>query len=403
LLRDWRSLAALFFLTSTLESMAMGHLSAFTPLYLREFGLQPEEIARLTGLLAALMMGVAFPLAPLWGAIAERYARKPVVLRSQLVEAVAFTLLAVAPDLTWVVISRLLLGLSFGNVSVLIATQTLLTPSPRLGSAIATVQAAMPIAASIGPPLGAALLPQLGPRGLFLLDAVGCLTAALLIAVFMPEPDTPRSSTHVLRAAGQTIARVWHRPPLRWNFVAWFLTRGALAVLSAYIPVQIVHLVEDPAPAIGLVLGVYGLIMAAATWLGGMFVDRIGPTRLYRPAMMAGALAGLGVALAPSLPVLAVFVWLAAVPLALTGTILYTHLARVLQPSERTPVLSLTPFPRNTAMFALPALASLIAGFGPGAALLLAAIAYAGAAAVGWQLRAASTVRLAEDDAPGRT
>ena len=37
----------------------------------------------------------------------------------------------------------------------------------------------MPIASSIGPPLGAFLLPQLGVRGLFLLDAAVCLTCHL--------------------------------------------------------------------------------------------------------------------------------------------------------------------------------------------------------------------------------
>jgi predicted MFS family arabinose efflux permease len=202
------------------------------------------------------MMAVAFPLAPLWGALAERYARKPVVLRSQLIEAVAFVLLAAAPDLTWVAVARILLGLCFGNVSVLIATQSLLTPARRLGTGIATVQAAMPIAASLGPPIGALLLPSIGVRGLFLLDAGGCLLAALLIGTLMPEPNTPRSSRSVLATAGHTIARVWQRPPLRWNFVAWFLTRGALAVLSAYIPVKIIFLTDDPAPAIGVVLGV---------------------------------------------------------------------------------------------------------------------------------------------------
>jgi predicted MFS family arabinose efflux permease len=131
---------------------------------------------------------------------------------------------------------------------------------------------------------------------------------------------------------------------------------------------------------------VYGLIMAAATWAGGILVDRIGPMRLFRPCMIAGALACLGIALAPSLPVLAVFVWLAAPPLAVTGTILYTHLTRVLAPAERTPVLSLTPLPRNSAMFAVPALAALLVTFGPSAALSLAALTYAGAAAVGWVL-----------------
>src|SRR5213078_1456286 len=97
----------------------------------------------------------------------------------------------------------------------------------------------------------------------------------------------PRTGTPVLTVARQTLVRVWRRLPLRWNFATWFLTRGALAVMTAYIPVQIVHLAEDPAPAIGLVLGVYGLIMDAATWAGGLLVDRVGPERLFRPCMVA--------------------------------------------------------------------------------------------------------------------
>src|SRR5262249_61976944 len=119
-------------------------------------------------------------------------------------------------------------------------------------------------AAGVGPPGGGARPPPIGVRPLFAVDAVACLTAGLLIAFFMPEPSTPRSDKPVLAAARHSLAMVWQRPPLRWNFAAWFLVRGSTAVLSAYIPVKIVLLADDPAPAIGLVLGVYGAIMAVA-------------------------------------------------------------------------------------------------------------------------------------------
>jgi predicted MFS family arabinose efflux permease len=389
-LQNWRALAVLFFTTSTLESVAMGHLSAFTPLYLTGFGLSPEDVARLTGLLTAGTMAIAFPLSPLWGAIAERYARKPVVVRSQFAEAVAYALLAFAPDLPWVVAARLLLGLAFGNVAILIAVQTLLTPPRRVGSAIATVQSAMPIAASLGPPLGAALLPHIGVRTLFVLDAAACLTAGLLIAFLMPEPSTPRSDKPVLTAARHSLAMVWQRPPLRWNFAAWFLVRGATAVLSAYIPVKIVSLTDDPAPAIGLVLGVYGAIMAVATWLGGQIADRVDPLRLFWPAMVVATVSITALALAPTLPLLAASVWVSALPTAVSSTLLYMHLTQTVAPAERAPILALTPVPRNTAMFVLPAVAGLLAGLSVGAALGVAAVAFAAATGTGWVLAALS-------------
>ncbi len=73
----------------------------------------------------------------------ERFAGKPVVVRSQLIEAVAYALLWFAPNLGWVVFARLLLGLTFGNVAVMIATQTLLTPNRHMAAAMATVQASI--------------------------------------------------------------------------------------------------------------------------------------------------------------------------------------------------------------------------------------------------------------------
>ncbi|HZR99374.1 MAG TPA: MFS transporter [Chloroflexota bacterium] len=391
-MRDWRAVAGLFFLTCSLEALAQGHLNAFTPLYLREFGLSPEEIAQWTGLLTALTMLIAFPLAPLWGALAERYARKPVVVRSQFIEAVAYGILAWAPDLHWVIFARLLLGLTFGNVAVIIATQTLLTPNRYIANAISTVQAAINIASSLGPPLGAWLLPMVGARGLFAFDAAVCLTAGLLNTAFMPEPSTPRSNAPVLAMAGRTIVTVWQRPLLRWNFAGWFLTRGALSILSVYIPVQIVHIAPNPAPAIGMVMGVYGAIMAVGTWAAGFLVARVTPTRLFLLSMAGAAIGSVGVAMAPSLVPLAVCAWLTAVPGALSHTCLYTHLAHHLKPTERTPVMSLTPFPRNTAMFVIPGMAAAVAALGPAAALALAAAAYALATVVGWQMAAATQV-----------
>jgi DHA1 family multidrug resistance protein-like MFS transporter len=385
--RGWRSLAALFFTTSALESMAMGHLSAFTPLYLKGFGLAPDEVARLTGLLAALMMGVAFPLAPLWGALAERYSRKLVIVRSQYIEAVAYTLCAISPNLAGFFVARLVLGLTFGNIAIVIATQSLLTPDRRMASAIALVQGANPIAMSIGPPLGALILPLVGLRGLFLTDGLACLLAAVLVTLFMPEPPGRNRRTTVAAHLRGSIDMVWRRPVMRWNFLAWYLTRGSMGIVDTYLPVRIGEVVTtDPAPAIGGIVGLYGFLTATATWTTGRIVDRFGPARLFWPAMLVACSAAIGIALSPVLWLLAVCAWLRSVPIALTNTVLYAHLAQVVRREERAPIMSLTPVPRNVAQFSLPLLAAAFAGLGASAALLVGAATYAAAAGVGWLL-----------------
>jgi DHA1 family multidrug resistance protein-like MFS transporter len=269
-IRDWRAVTALFMTSTLLESLAMGHLSAFTPLFLGDALHVPRhEIGPWTGLLTAATFAVGFPLAPLWGSLAERYTHKLLIVRSQYIQAVAYIVCGLAPDLGWFLVARLLLGLALGNIALVIATQSLLTPDRRIGSAIAVVQAANPIAVSFGPPLGALALPWLGLRGLFIADALGCLLAGVLITLMMPEPAPRNFQRSVAANVRKSVGIVWRRPVLRWNFAIWYLTRGATNVVDSYLPVRIGELTADPAPAIGTVMGVYGALTTLGTWWAG--------------------------------------------------------------------------------------------------------------------------------------
>ncbi len=390
---SWRAVNLLFLVTTTLESLAMGHLTAFTPLFLGELGLPDDDVGLWTGLLFAAMMAIAFPLAPFWGALAERYSRRLIIVRSQYLEAVGYATMALAPDIWWLLGSRLVLGLTFGNIAVIIATQTLITPRRHVGTAIATVQIAAPIAASFGPPIGAALIGWIGLRGLFMLDAFAALLAGLLVTFLMPEPVVATGRASVLARAGQAAVFVWKRRAIRWNFAAWFFSQGARTIVDAYLPLRIAQLVPDPAPAIGLVLGVYGLLTTAATWLSGRLVDDRGGVRWLAPTMIAATLATLGLALATDLRALAVLAWCRALPFAAASTLLYGHLARVLPAERQTSVMALTPMPRNVAAFLLPLLAAAAAPLGVGAALAVGATAYGGCAVAGWLM-----VRTGDDE-----
>ena len=161
-----------------------------------------------------------------------------------------------------------------------------------------------------------------------------------------------------------------------------------MAILDTYLPVRIGELVPlNPAPVIGLVLGVYGVLTTVATWLTGRVVDRVGPAQLFWPAMVLATLTATVTAIAPVVWLLAVATWLRSVPVALTGTVLYAHLAQSVTREERAPVMSLTPVPRNFAQFSLPLLAAVAANVSTGGALLVGAAIYASAAVIGWLMK----------------
>jgi predicted MFS family arabinose efflux permease len=370
---SWRGTNLLFLACSAVQSAADGHMTAFTPLLLHDLGLGPSEIATWTGLLVAITMAMAMPMAPFWGVLAERFSRRPIILRTYLLLAAALVIAAWAADVRWLIAARMLMGLCHGSGGVIIATQAMLTPSDRLGSAIATVQVSQPIAASLGPPIGALLIPHIGLRGLFMADAVVILIAALAIALLMPEPADRVQGGSVMRRTGEVFHLVWKTPPIRWNFICAFLTRGATSVVDAYLPVRITQVATDPATAIGWILGIYGLLTTFATWLVGRVIDRTEAAVLYWRAMLFATIVAAGLALSPSLLWLGVLAALRSIPVACSNTVLYAHAARVLAAAEQTAVFSLSPLPRNASQIVFPLLAALVAGLAPGAALGLGA------------------------------
>jgi nitrate/nitrite transporter NarK len=79
---SWVWLLGLFTLASLVDAGFYGQINAFTPLQLKAYHLTPAQVTTATGLLASLTWAIGIPFLPLWGALADRYSRQPVIVRS---------------------------------------------------------------------------------------------------------------------------------------------------------------------------------------------------------------------------------------------------------------------------------------------------------------------------------
>lgn len=395
--QNWRFLMVLFSVSTFLELTAYGHLMAFTPLYLEnELGVPVDEIPRWAGLLAASSLAVAAPLSPFWGALADRYSRKAVIVRAQFVEAVAYALLALSTDVWQVLAIRLLLGLSFGNIAVVMATQSMATPDRRVGTAMGVIQMSSTIAVSAGPLVGSLLINSFGLRTMWAFDSAVALTAALLVTFVFREPDVHDRSTPLFSKIKLVFGQVARVPPIRWNFLCWFLIFAATGAIDPFLPVLIDRLsgALDSATLIGTLLAAYGLLTGIGTPLAGWLTDRLGAVRMFLVAASMLALVASAMGFVTVLPLLAALVILRAGPQSSTNVVLYSHLATNTPVEHRTAVMSLTPMPRNLAWFFAPLLASVVSGFGLSAVFWMAGGLYAAAAFV--------AILMARSSAPAR-
>lgn len=390
---DWRFTAGLFFTSVLLQTAAFGQLTAFTPIYLREIiALPPDQVPFWTGTLAALSLGLAIPLAPWWGVLADRYSHKLFIVRSMAVDAIGYSIAAVATDLWHVIALRMVLGFSFGNVGIIFATQSLITPDRRVGTAIGIIQAAMPLGMSLGPLFGGFVIEHLGLRGMFAVNAIVSAVAFLLVVLFLREPDI--HSAHVgVRRQLDTVARfVMETPAVRWNFVIWFLLSYGMMSVDPYVPLLIerVYAGPDLPLVIGTVLALYGITTGLATPIVARIGERVGATRWLAITTPVLAVAVLLMSVANSLPAVIGAQLLRALPQSGIQAVLYTHLVHQVPRELRASVMSLSPLPRNVAGFLAPLTAAILSSLSLGLVFVAGGIAYLGAFASTVPLRRAS-------------
>jgi DHA1 family multidrug resistance protein-like MFS transporter len=383
---SWRRVNVLLLCTSTVMFATEGHLIAFTPLQLRELGVAEADIGFWTGVLVAVTMSTAVPLGPFWGVLAERFSRRAILLRTYIVLAISLLVAAWATDLAWLIAARAIIGLSYGVGGVISATQAMVTPPRYLGRAVATVQTAMPIAASVGPPLGALAIPEIGLHGLYVVDAVMALVAGIVVALLLPEPKDEVKPTSVMGRMGDVLQVAWNTPPVRWNLINQFLVRAGAGTVDSYLAVRITQVAADPATAIGWILGAYGVVTTASTYLIGRVADRPDIVRIYTMGMLFGAVVTIGIAVSPWLWLLALFALLRGIPTALARPLLIAHLARVVPRSYQTGIFGLFPTVGNVGGLIFPLLAVGVVGSGLWTAFAIGALGYSASVVSGVKL-----------------
>jgi MFS family permease len=295
---DWRSLLALYWVTSFVEGLGVAQIYAFLPNRLTEVGLDAPDVGRFVGVLGALFFLSGLPFIPLWGVWADKYSRKAVIIRSAIVEAVVFSLVAASQAPWQLVVAMLLVGFQLGNSGVMMAAIRDVTPNQRLGLAMGFFAASSPLGFGAGPAIGSLMIDQLHftSAAVFALAAALSVGVALMLAVASSEvrPEVvPTGST--LRLAFAAVRGVMSDPIVRWLFVVYgvvFVGRQMSAQYMSLLVHNVEHTSLEVAGSVGLVLGVAALVGAAVSPAGGWVADRLG----FRPVLV-GATAGVAVAL----------------------------------------------------------------------------------------------------------
>jgi MFS transporter, DHA1 family, multidrug resistance protein len=359
---SWVRLLGLFTFGSFIETLFYGQMTAFTPLYLPHLGVRPEDVLFWTGIIASITGLVGLPFLPFWGALADRYARKPIIIRSFVVHMLVGLACAAAGNIWIFVLGRTLSSLSLGNSGLMMTTLSERTPANRQGLAFSIMNNASPVGVFIGPLIGGPIFDHLGMQALLLIDA-GLLIVVVLSLTFGYQDDfkgTDRGP--LLSMAAESVRIILRSVPLRSFFPALFLVFAGGRMASTFLPVVVATLYkgQDQGTMVGLVFGAGGAVALVVGPLMGILADRFGHWRV----LITGALVVSGLWLLPTITTgLVAFGAAWAVINGLSSgvtSISFMVLSNLTTREERGRVMSFSFLPANVGIILGPSIGSLV-------------------------------------------
>lgn len=281
----WKSLLVLFTIASLFETMFYSQFLAFTPLYLPELGITTDaDIKYWVGVMSVVINAVGIPFLPFWGALADRYSRKPIIVRTFIILTVTAVILYLAGNIWVFLIARAVNGLALGNSGLMMTTLTERLPKDRIGYGFAIMNAAAPVGAFIGPLVGGPVVDNYGFQTLILINVFILAAVTLAMGYGYEDPYEGGSTEPLLKMAWDSVMVIFRSPRLRALFPALFLLFGSWMLAFVYVPLAVEELYNNmvptpamgPATATGVVIGAGGFITIFLSPYMGAQADKRG-------------------------------------------------------------------------------------------------------------------------------
>ncbi len=300
-----RATLAFIFILVVVDVIAMGVVIPVLPKLVESFeGGDTAQAARTYGVFGTAWALMQFVFMPLLGAMSDRFGRRPVILVSCFGLGMDYFLMALAPDLAWLFVGRVISGITAASFSTAFAYIADVTEPQKRAAAFGLAGAGFGLGFTLGPALGG-VLGGVDPRLPFWVAGALTLANAAYGFFVLPEslPAHKRSPSFSWKRANPlgSLALLRSHRELFGLAAAQFLMQLAHVVFPAVTVLYMGFRYGWGETAVGLVLAGVGICSMIVQ--GGLIrpvVKRIGERRALGAGLAFGA-AGMAVyGLAPA-------------------------------------------------------------------------------------------------------
>jgi MFS transporter, DHA1 family, tetracycline resistance protein len=349
-------MAILFFIVF-IDLLGFGVVIPQLPFYGLHFGLHGFGV---TTMLACYSVA-QFVSSPLLGRLSDRVGRRPVLLVSLAVSALAYCWLGLA-DAAWVLFaSRLIAGAGAGNIAAAQAYIADVTPPERRAKGMGMIGAAFGLGFTVGPALGglAAALDPAAPAFI----AAGLSAIAFLLALTRLSESLPAAARDAPPRPGRlAVAReALSRPVLRELILLLFIAIGAFSGMETTFALWANQVFGWSSWEVGLNFFFVGIVLVIVQGgLIGRLSHRFGEARLLTAGALSITLGLAGLPLVHSIPLLLLVNLLLAGGMGLLTPSLNSLVSRQAQIDEQGGILGVSQSASSLARAVAPPLAGML-------------------------------------------
>jgi MFS transporter, DHA1 family, multidrug resistance protein len=281
-----RNLLILSF-TIFLAAFSWEQIAPFLPFFLKELGVT-KNLPFWSGLLFTLQFSASSLVGPIWGKMADKYGRKPMVMRAGICLSLVYFGMSFCQSYGQLLFCRVMNGVLTGFIPgsiALIATNTPKMESGRYVSIAYTFQSAGVI---LGPALGGLLASMIGYRGSMLISGTLVALAFLMVTFGVEEREKPQVVAKT--SIWQDCLQVFKMPVMVTVMSVEFI--NAL-VMSSLLPILALYLHQIAPHTPKMISGFTYSLPGLALFLTAYVWSRIGEKTSYFRTILIG-LTGIG-------------------------------------------------------------------------------------------------------------
>ncbi len=289
---QWERNLYVLWLGVVIAGASFSLVTPFLPLLLNDVGVV-TNVEFWSGLLFAASFVASSVMSPIWGSLADKYGKKPMIIRSGIGIGTTYLLMAFATNQYHLLALRFMNGVLSGFIPSSISLVATNTPEDRIGRSLGILQTGAAAGSILGPLFGGVLSKMFGNRNT-LLVAAGVLFVATLVVTFGVKEEVKgknKQRSNILADLKEAATN----SDLMAMLVTLLMIQASVQILQPVLTLYVAKFGtgDNTALVTGVVFSAVGVATVIAAPLWGRYGEKVGFRRVLFIGLVGTALASI--------------------------------------------------------------------------------------------------------------